>query len=310
MTQVTVSIPATSANLGPGFDCLGLALSLHNTFTLTGSHSPSAPPLTIEASGVDAHKIPTNASNLFIQSAELIFKEVGKRPLSLHLQQHNCIPVGSGLGSSSTAVLGGMLAANALVNGGLTPSDILQRATTLEGHPDNVAPALCGGLVLGIQGEQGLHHVEQFPIPPLQATVILPDFHLLTSEARAALPSHIPLKAAIHNTSRIPLLIHALQTADFAKLNIAMQDQYHQPYRIPLIPGMAAAFTAARAAGAAALALSGAGPSLIAFAPANHKAIAAAAQAAFAAAGLNSRTWHLTVNTAGAQITTSCHDTL
>lgn len=302
MKQVTISIPATSANLGPGFDCLGLALSLHNTFTLTGSDSPTVSPLTIEASGVDAHKIPTDASNLFVQSAEIIFAKVGKRPFSLHLQQHNCIPVGSGLGSSSTAVLGGMLAANALVDGGLSRADILQLATDLEGHPDNVAPALYGGLVLGVQGEEGLH-IEQFPIPSLQATVILPDFHLLTSEARAALPSHIPLKDAIFNTSRIGLLIHALQTADFGKLNIAMQDKYHQPYRIPLIPGMAEAFAAARCAGAAALALSGAGPSLIAFAPANHQAIATAAQEAFAQAGLTSRTWLLSLDTEGACVT-------
>jgi homoserine kinase len=302
MNQVTISIPATSANLGPGFDCLGLALTLRNEFTLTGTDSPTDPALIIEASGVDAHKIPTDASNLFVQSAELIFERVGKRPLTLHLQQHNNIPVGSGLGSSSTAVLGGMLAANALVNGGLSRADILQLATNHEGHPDNVAPALYGGLVLGVQGDDGLH-IEQFPIPPLQAVVILPDFHLLTSEARAALPSHIPLKDAIYNTSRIGLLIHALQTADFTKLNIAMQDKYHQPYRIPIIPGMAEAFAAARHAGAAALALSGAGPSLIAFAPANHQAIAAAAQAAFAQAGLASRTWLLSLDTAGACVT-------
>ncbi|MEM7119596.1 MAG: homoserine kinase [Chloroflexota bacterium] len=299
MTQhVTVSIPATTANLGPGFDCLGMALSLYNSISVTELPEEK---LIIEATGIDAHKIPTNASNLVVKSAKIIFDHLGKRPPGMHIQQHNNIPVGSGLGSSSTAVLGGMLAANALVNGGLSRAEILQFATDLEGHPDNVAPAIYGGLVLGIQGSHGLH-VEQIAIPSLRVAVVLPDFELLTQDARAALPKQVSMQDAIFNSSRLGLLIRALQTADYQKMCLAMQDRLHQPYRIPIIPGMAAAFNAAFNAGAASVALSGAGPSLIAFGPSKHQAIGEAAQDAFAHAGLDSRLWVLNLDISGSSV--------
>lgn len=302
MPQVTVSIPATTANLGPGFDCLGMALSLYNEITVTAvSPSASVPRLAIEATGIDAHKIPIDEQNLVVKAANVIFNHLGKRPAGLHIQQHNNIPVGSGLGSSSTAVLGGMLAANALVNGGLSRAEILQFATDLEGHPDNVAPAIYGGLVLGVQGDHGLH-VEQIAIPPLRVAVVLPGFELLTHDARAALPKQVSMQDAIFNSSRLGLLIRALQTADYQKLCLAMQDRLHQPYRIPLIPGMAAAFQAAHAAGAASVAVSGAGPSLIAFGPSKHQAVGEAAQAAFTQVGLPSRLWILTLDITGSTV--------
>ncbi|GIK56243.1 MAG: homoserine kinase [Chloroflexi bacterium] len=299
MTQVTVSIPATSANLGPGFDCLGLALALYNRITFTAvPPTPSPPPLTITVSGVDAHKVATDESNLVYQCANIIFDKAGQRPSPLHIHQENNIPVGSGLGSSSTAVLGGMLAANELVARPFTTAQILQFAAEKEGHPDNVAPAFYGGLVLGVAHETGLH-IERFTLPELQAVVVLPDFHLLTSEARAALPTQVSRQDAIFNAARTPLVIRALQTADYDLLRIAMQDRLHQPYRIPLIPGMAQAFAAAQASGAKGVALSGAGPSLIAFAPDGHERIAAAVTAVFAQHGLASRTWVLTVDNGG-----------
>lgn len=299
MKSVTVTLPATSANLGPGFDCLGLALALYNRITLA---AVAAPGLQIRVAGVDAHKVLTDESNLVYQSARTIFDKAGQRPSGLHIQQQNGIPVGSGLGSSSTAVLGGMLAANELVGRPFTQAQILDFAAAAEGHPDNVAPALYGGLVLGISHEGGLH-IERYALPELEVVVVLPDFHLLTSQARAALPAQVSRQDAIFNAARTPLLIRALQTADFAALAIAMQDRLHQPYRIPLIPGMAAAFAAARDAGAAAVALSGAGPSLIAFAPDGHRQIEAAVTAVFAAAGLRCRSWVLPPSHQGARIT-------
>lgn len=302
MTQVTITIPATSANLGPGFDCLGLALALVNHITFTAvPPTPSTPPLTITVSGVDAHKVATDKSNLVYQCAHIIFDKVGQRPSPLHIHQENNIPVGSGLGSSSTAVLGGMVAANELVGRPFTPAQILQFAAEKEGHPDNVAPALYGGLVLGVAHETGLH-VERFALPELQAVVVLPDFHLLTSEARAALPAQVSRQDAIFNAARTPLVIRALQTADYDLLRIAMQDRLHQPYRIPLIRGMAQAFAAAQAAGAKGVALSGAGPSLIAFAPDGHERIAAAVTAVFAQHGLASRVWVLAVDNQGMRL--------
>lgn len=302
MATVTVTIPATSANLGPGFDCLGLALALYNRITFTAvPPTPSTPPLTITVSGVDAHKVATDESNLVYQCANLIFDKVGQRPSPLHIHQENNIPVGSGLGSSSTAVLGGMLAANELVGRPYTPAQILQFAAQKEGHPDNVAPAMYGSLVLGVAHDAGLH-IERFAVPDLRVAVVLPDFHLLTSEARAALPAQVTHHDAIFNAARTPLVIRALQTADYDLLGIAMQDRLHQPCRIPLIPGMAQAFAAAQAAGARGVALSGAGPSLIAFAPDGHEAIAAAVTAVFTQHDLTSRTWVLAVDHHGTQI--------
>lgn len=295
MKQVTVHIPATSANLGPGFDCLGLALTLHHTVTFTRRTQPG---LHISADGEDAAKIPRDASNLVWRSAEMIFERVRERPFPLHIHQQNAIPIGSGLGSSSSAVLAGMLGANALLGRPFTRDQILQMATDLEGHPDNVAPAIHGSLTLGVQQPDGLV-VERIAMPPLRVAVILPAFDLPTSEARAALPRQVSLQDAIFNASRMGLLIRALEAADYAKLRIAMQDRLHQPYRIPLIPGMAAAFEAAYAAGAAGVAISGAGPSLIAFAPGDHEQIVGAVTAVFTQTGLPTRHWVLDVDTRG-----------
>jgi homoserine kinase len=296
--MVTVSVPATSANLGPGFDSLGLALTLYNDVTFTGYEREGRDELLISVQGVDANKVATNESNLVYQSAMAIFEKAGKRPFSLNINQINRIPVGSGLGSSSTAVLAGMLGANALLGKPFTDAEILAFAVAEEGHPDNVAPALYGGLVLGVMGAGALH-IEPFAMPALTAVVVLPTFHLLTTEARAALPSSVPFADAIFNAARTPLLIHALQTANYDKLAIAMQDRLHQPYRQLLIPGMEAAFAAAYDAGARGVAISGAGPSIIAFAPDGHAAIVERVTAVFADAGLSSRHWILPINARG-----------
>lgn len=301
MQKVTVSVPATSANLGPGFDCLGLALDLRHDVTFTVRDTAG---LRITAEGEDAEKIPLTEDNLVFQAADIIFRHLDWQPTGLHIHQQNKIPIGSGLGSSSSAVLAGMFAANALAGSPLSRPDILQMATDLEGHPDNVAPAVHGGLVLGIQGSNGLI-IEQIPVPPLSVVIILPDFQLLTADARAVLPHQVPMQDAIFNTSRIGLLIRALETADYTKLHAAMQDRLHQPYRAPLIPGMVEAFRAAERAGAAGVALSGAGPSLIAFGPDRHQEITAAAVHAFDQAGCTCRSWNLSVDTAGAVLSGS-----
>jgi homoserine kinase len=194
-----------------------------------------------------------------------------------------------------------MLAANALLDNPLSRSDLLLLAAQMEGHPDNVAPALYGSLVL-VNGDGERLYVEQIPIPPLRAVIVLPDFDLLTVRARAALPKQILLADAVFNVGRMGLLVRALERGNYVGLDVAMQDKLHQPYRLPLIPGMVAAFTAAQAAGAAGVALSGAGPGVIAFAPQGHKRIAQAMTAAFSGAGLTSRTWILSVDTQGSRL--------
>lgn len=302
MKHVTVKVPATSANLGPGFDCLGMALALYNEFEFW----PASEGLEITLAGEGEGVIPTDERNLTIAAAQVLCQKL-QRPLPpLRLHQTNHIPATSGLGSSSTAIIAGLLGVNALLGSPLSNTDLLQLAIEIEGHPDNVAPALFGGLVLAPLMQNATEQpIEHIPIPPLQVVIVLPDFHLPTSVARAALPPTVSRTDAIFNLSRIPLVIRALEKGDFEKLGVAMDDRLHQPYRLPLVPGMHAAFAAGKRSGATAVALSGAGPSLIAFAPQNHGAIGQAMMAAFAAAGLNSRMWLLTTDAHGSRLTVS-----
>lgn len=296
-SKVTVSVPATTANLGPGLDCLGLALDLYNevTFAEIGSD------FTVEVQGEGAGKLPADSSNLVLQAAERLFDLVGQRPSGLRVLQENRIPVGSGLGSSAAAVLSGILAANAMAGEPLNQSDLLELAVDMEGHPDNVAPALMGGLTIAVATDSGLA-VERVKPAELQVAVVLPEFDLPTAEARRALPQSVILADAIFNVGRVALLVRALENGDYGRLAVAMQDRLHQPYRLPLIPGMAAAIEAGKDAGAAAVVLSGAGPSAIAFAPTGHDRIASAMVEAFASHGLNSRSWVLVANGQGSSI--------
>lgn len=289
-TSTTHTVPATTANLGPGFDCLGLALSLTNqvTFNVIGDG------LSIKVYGEGAESIPTDNTNLVFRSADRLFEQVGRRPPGLEIIQRNQIPVSSGLGSSAAAVLAGILAANTLLGFPLTDSELLTLATEIEGHPDNVTPAFYGGLTLSLfDGEELI--VEHIPVPDMTVVVVLPAFYLPTIEARTALPAQVPISDAVYNASRVGLLVRALETGDYSRFRIAMQDKLHQPYRMGLIPGMEAAFKGAIEAGAASVALSGAGPALIAFAADGHQAIELAMKRGFEAAGLESRSWKLDI---------------
>jgi homoserine kinase len=299
MKQVAVTVPATSANLGPGFDCLGVAWQLYNRFCWR--REPAGLSVTVRGEG--AASIPADEDNLAIQAAERLFALVGQRPSGLSLIQDNHIPAGSGLGSSATAVIGGLLGANGLLDNPLDRAELLALAAAIEGHADNVAPALYGGLTLVVGDEPDAGWlVEHLPVADMTAVIILPEFDLATTTARAALPLQIPLGDAVFNLSRLGLLLPALASGDHARLALAMADKLHQPYRLPLIPGMQAAFTAVRQAGAAAVALSGAGPSLVAFAPDHHELIGKAGQAAFAAVGLTSRVYQLAIDHQGSRV--------
>jgi homoserine kinase len=294
LKQIHVIVPATSANLGPGFDCIGLALGLYNRVEFREIEAG----VEIEVSGEGAGEIPVDSTNLVLRSAEHLFRYIGRHPGGLEILQENGIPVGSGLGSSASAVLAGLLGANALLGQPLSRSEILRLAVEIEGHPDNVAPALYGGLVLTIE-EDGRYFIEPIPIPDMKVLVVLPDFDLPTAEARAALPKAVPMADAVFNIGRMGLLVRALAEGDYERLALAMVDRLHQPYREPLIPGMAEAFSAVREAGASAVALSGAGPSLIAFALDGHEAIVEAAKEVFAKVGVRSRSWILGVDRGG-----------
>jgi len=297
MKKVSVSVPASTANLGAGFDCLALALGLRNTVELYETKQG----LEIDVEGEGAERLATDTTHLTYRAARAVFEKVGRRPEGLRLHAVNGIPVGSGLGSSSAAIVGGLAAANALVEGRLTRKELLRLAHDIEGHPDNVAAALFGGLTLvSASGEELL--VKSLPVPPLKVVIALPELKLSTAQARAALPQQVPLKDAVFNIGRALFTVQALIAGDFELLRWAMNDRLHQPYRKRLIPGFDAVMTEARKAGAVAVALSGAGPSLVAFAPDKHWDIAAAMKATFETEGLECRTFVLPVDRQGVQV--------
>lgn len=302
--KIQVKVPATTANLGPGFDALGLALDLWNEAVFeTNPGGDEHITLTIEGEGAD--RLPANADNPIVEAALQIF-ELAKEPCNgFRIHCINRVPLTSGLGSSSAAMLTGMLGANALLGNPFSDEQILKFAIETEGHPDNVAPAMLGGLVASIVHED---RVISLKLParanrgPIHATVVLPDFDFPTKQARAILPQQVERRDAIYNISRAVMVTEALRTGDLELLGKAMTDMLHQPYRIPLIPGAQAAMESARRAGAAAVALSGAGPSLIAFASKREPAIGAAMQRAFESAGLSARIFELAPSYEGAEV--------
>jgi homoserine kinase len=300
MTRVSVSVPASTANLGAGFDCLALALSLRNTVSLSVDGPGSGLEISVEGEGAD--RVSRGPSNLIVRAAERVFETTGRRPAgSLRIHARNEIPLSSGMGSSSAAIVGGLAAANALVDGGLSREDLLRLAYGLEGHADNAAAALYGGLTL-VSASGGDLMARSVPVPPLKVALCLPALQLSTAQARAALPAQVPLKDAVFNMGRALFTVQALADGDEPLLRWAVADKLHQPYRQHLIPGFDNVAQAAMAAGASAVALSGAGPSMVAFAFSSHRAIAAAMQAAFKANGLESRTFVLPVDRQGVQI--------
>ncbi len=297
--KVQVRVPATTANLGPGFDCLGLALELHNQVEMTTAEGDLH--ITIQGEGAD--RLPTDESNLVYQAAARLFRQVGGAPGGLRIRLINGVPLMSGLGSSSAAIVGGLLAANALLGNPLSPDEVLALAVEIEGHPDNVAPALLGGLTVVASDESGPVY-RRLAVPAMRVVLAVPDLAVPTAQARAALPRQVPLADAVYNIGRAALVVQALTTGDFDLLARVMDDRLHQPYRAHLVPGLAHVFDAARMAGAAGVALSGAGPSVVAFAPGQHAAVARAMQQAFACHGITSRTLIVAVSLAGAEVST------
>jgi homoserine kinase len=256
-----IRVPATSANLGPGFDCLGLALDLWNEVEATVAGKK----LTIELQGDCTDHPPVTADNTIYQAMKAYARRHGKNlPSGLHLKCTNQIPLGSGLGSSSAAVVAGILTAAAVLAVPQNIEDQLDCAAQLEGHPDNVAPCLYGGLVVSALAD-GKIFARQLPIHAFSLVLVHPLFPFPTRVARAALPKQVPHTDAVYNASRVVLVTEALGSGDADLLRFAMQDRLHEPYRLPLIPGAQAAILAAKAVGAITVVLSGAGPSLLAF---------------------------------------------
>ena len=262
MTPVTVEAPASSANLGPGFDALALALDLYLRVTVTPLDH-GAEQLTVAGEGAD--EIGLDAGNRFLIGLEHGLQAFGLEPPVMRIDMANEIPLARGLGSSAAACVAGLLAAQALCGESLAPERLHRMATDIDGHPDNVAAALVGGFVVVTRDGSGAPQLARFDPPDgLVAALFIPELALRTAEMRAALPAQVAHADAAHNVGRAALVVAAL-TADRPELLAAMaEDRLHEPYRAAFFPALPELVAAARAAGALGAALSGAGSTVIA----------------------------------------------
>ncbi|MHB8072668.1 homoserine kinase [Desulfosporosinus fructosivorans] len=267
--MIHVKVPATSANLGPGFDCLGLALQLYNTISVEPNR-----PFQISLTGSYYEGIPVDESNLVWQTMCHLWELLHYPTPSVALTLENLIPPSRGLGSSSAAIVGGLVAANALAGSPYTKFELLQVANNLEGHPDNVTPALYGGVTLSVPAKDGISPRVLAQSPNLKAVVLIPNTLLNTEKARGILPLHVTRNDAVFNISHVGLLIEAFIREDYSLLQEGMRDVLHQNQRAILLPGMLETLESALKGGAYGSALSGSGPTLIALvAESSQKAV-------------------------------------
>jgi len=339
-STVTVTVPATTANLGPGFDCIGAALSLYNRFQFSRLEPSATEKLKITVTGQEAAKVKTDDSNLAYQAFIKLYdrRSQSPPPVAIHIDMQ--VPLARGLGSSATAIVGGLVGANELAGKPLSQVEVMQLAIELEGHPDNVVPALLGGCRLAASNappqpplsKGGL--TEEFPLreagltesPPLSKggqgggsweicdipwhpnivpVVAIPDFELSTAEARKVLPADYSRADAIFNAAHLGLLVRALESGNENWLRCALQDKIHQPYRQSLIKGYEAVQQAALNAGAYGMVISGAGPTLLALTDVTSaSAVEKAMAAAWGEFGVKADVRAIGLDTQGAQVST------
>ncbi len=262
--RVAVRVPATTANLGPGFDALGMALKLYNTVELEETGGSG---FQIEITGEGEDLLPRGAGNLVARAIDKLFHKVNYSLQGWKVRLENKIPLQRGLGSSASAIVGGLLAANAVAGSPFSQRELLAQAIEIEGHPDNVAAALLGGIVAVAEQDGNYFYTNFTPPKELVIYAVIPNFTLSTKAARSVLPELVPMKDVVFNLGRVALLTSILKEGNWDLLTVALKDRIHQPYRSRLIPGMTEAFEAAEQAGAYGAVLSGAGPTLIAFGP-------------------------------------------
>jgi homoserine kinase len=279
---VHVRVPATSANLGPGFDALGLALALYNEVEARESDG-----VTVQVEGQGAGRLATTGDNVVARGVRLAYEAAGRPFKGVALRCVNRVPTSRGLGSSAAAWVGGLVAGNALCGGALSRDALLALATRAEGHPDNVAAALLGGLTVSCVAAGGAVTAVSLPVPPrITWVALIPETTSSTAEARAVLPPSVPRADAVFNVQRVALLLAALQSGRIDALGPALDDRLHQPYRLALFPWMPAVVEAARAAGALGCVLSGAGPALLAVVVGDGGGVGRAMEAALKIAGI------------------------
>lgn len=243
--KVSVKVPATTANLGPGLDCLGLALPLYNTVTIEETVLPGTG---IEINVIanealtdtfSSEQIPMNENSIIYKAVELLYNSIGQSPSELKITIHSEIPVARGLGSSASIIVGGLIAANELLGHPADEAALLSIATEVEGHPDNVTPAIVGGLTMASSEEDGSIIYRKLNWPQEWIlTLCVPEYELPTVISRSVLPKEVPLEDAVFNTKRMGMFIEAVNTLDIELMKLALKDKLHQPYRMKLVPGL------------------------------------------------------------------------
>lgn len=261
MLKLRVRVPATAANLGAGFNCLGLALELYNTFEIRECYAGTK----IEITGKEKDAFPKGKTNLFLQAADRVFKKCGYAPKGLRIKIDSCIPIARGLGSSAASIVAGAVAANEFCRKKLLQDELMQLCAELEGHADNIVPAFLGGLTIcGFKNRQ-LCYKKLFVRHGLRAIIAIPErLTVKTKDALEVLPQKVPFEDAVFNISRVAFFLSGIMSDDLELMGLGMEDHLHQPYRKALIPGLEDVFAAARKAGAHGVSLSGSGPSVIA----------------------------------------------
>lgn len=243
--KVSVKVPATSANLGPGFDTMGMAFPLYNTVTIEETVMPGSGVLIELVSDFDykdkalLEHIPVDENSIIYKAVELLYNSIGQTPSELKITVESKIPMTRGLGSSSSVIVGALIAANELLGSPADEAALLSIAAEIEGHPDNVAPAILGGVLFASVQEDGSVVYKKLPWPEeWKVTACVPDFELSTEIARSVLPKEVPMKDAIFNAQRVAMFVDAIHTKDSAMMKLALHDRLHQPYRTNLIPGL------------------------------------------------------------------------
>ena len=295
-----MDVPATTANLGPGFDCLGAALDLNNRFAMRRIEGGGERfELIIE--GTEGSHLRGGPENLVYRAAQRVWKAAGLEPVALEARVRLAVPPARGLGSSATAIVAGLMGANALVGEPLSKEKLLELAIDIEGHPDNVVPSLLGGLCMTAKAASQRWRVVRCEwTPSVKAVVAIPSIRLSTSEARRAMPKAIPVGDAVVNLGALTLLLQGLRTGNGDLISDGMHDRLHEPYRWRLIKGGDQVKQAAMDAGAWGCAISGAGPSVLALCEEDKgPAVSRAMVKAWEAAGVASRAPVLNLQTSG-----------
>ena len=298
--KVVVDVPATTANLGPGFDCLGAALDLNNRFAMRRIEG-SGERFELIIEGTEGSHLRGGPDNLVYRAAQRVWKAANMEPVALEARVRLAVPPARGLGSSATAIVAGLMGANALVGEPLSKEKLLELAIDIEGHPDNVVPSLLGGLCMTAKAASQRWRVVRCEwISSVKAVVAIPSIRLSTSEARRAMPKAIPISDAVVNLGALTLLLQGLRTGNGDLISDGMHDRLHEPYRWRLIKGGDDVKAAALEAGAWGCAISGAGPSIIALcAEDKGQAVSRAMVKAWEAAGVASRAPVLNLQTSG-----------